>query len=58
MWKTEVDDREIFFPNRSGGIGEDWARQVVIKDIVERLEAEGINVIRRKGVIIALFDEN
>ncbi len=37
---------------------ENWARAVVMQDIVERLEAEGATVVRKKGVIVAVFDED
>jgi hypothetical protein len=53
-----ANDREILLPNRAGKVGRGWAAKEVMQDIVERLEAEGATVVRKKGVIIAVFDED
>jgi hypothetical protein len=58
-----ANDREIFLPNQAGEVergchAENWARAEVMQDIVERLEAEGATVVRKKGVIVAVFDED
>jgi hypothetical protein len=53
-----ANDREILLPNRAGKVERNWAAKEVMQDIVERLEAEGATVVRKKGVIIAVFDED
>lgn len=53
-----VDERELFYPDRAGRVEQSWAKQVVMQYIAEWPEAEGVTVVRRKGVIVAIFDED